>query len=86
MKEKIKNEIIEILKENPGLESHLIGIKLEENGYELTYDTIQRYLKNMTQTGILTRLSEGRKKYEDNIKHWNYHYYATNEGVKSVAK
>lgn len=58
---KIEERIIEVLKENAGLDAHAIR---EELG--ITYDTASKHLKKMVEEGILERKAEG--------KPWTYYY------------
>ncbi len=56
---KTRDLIIKILEENEELESNSIIDKLRKRGRELTYNTIMKHLKEMSDEGILTR--KGKK-------------------------
>lgn len=78
MKQKIMNMILEVLKEKNELEAISISEELEKKEYELTYDTISKYLKQMTAEGKLKREAKGSL-YSNGRKHWNYYYSLKNQ-------
>ena len=67
--ENIEKRIIKILEENKDrrLDSHEMSKKLG-----LTYDTTSKYLKNMTEKGIIERQGKG---VGNPGNHWTYRYY-----------
>ena len=69
MKKEIENKIIEILKENPGFETHQVKEKL---GF--TLDTTNKYLKTMAKEGKIERKAFGNP--------WSYHYYVKTENIE----
>ncbi len=73
MKNKTKDLIIRILKENIEMDIYDITRRLERNRCSLTYNAISKNLCEMFKEGTLTR----QTKYNP----WRY-YYKLNEGIK----
>lgn len=68
-----KDLILRVL--NGEMESGEIMKKLERIGYNLTYDTISRNLKQMAEERILIRTPRGGKvNQRTGRRHWNHYY------------
>jgi len=60
MAERIENIIKEILKDSEEMTAIAVAEKMNEMGKQITYDTVNKYLKEMTEEGELKREARGK--------------------------